>query len=149
MKKKWLKVLLPIAVVGVGFAGMTAIKATADVEEEKEIVDTRPTVKIDPLLSEDYQVTISKTEMVGKVYSEEEANAYYNEHQTQPPAPELKHLIDEKYSHVSAGLLFDVMRRSPRLYCLGTLPPVASRVNAATRVASPPARTSTQRWRAT
>ena len=59
MKKKWLKVLLPVAVIGVGFAGMSAIKATADVDEEKEIVDTRPTVKIDPLLSEDYQVTIS------------------------------------------------------------------------------------------
>ena len=59
MKKKWIKILLPVAVIGAGVVGMTAIKATADVEEAKEVVDTRPTVKIDPLLAENYQVTIN------------------------------------------------------------------------------------------
>ena len=59
MKKKWIKILLPVAVIGAGVVGMTAIKATADVEEEKEVVDTRPTVKIDPLMAENYQVTIN------------------------------------------------------------------------------------------
>lgn len=59
MKKKWIRFLLPVAAIGVGFAGMTAIKATEDVKEDKEIVDTRPTVKIDDLSPEDYQVTIS------------------------------------------------------------------------------------------
>ena len=59
MKNKWIKILLPVAVIGAGVVGMTAIKATADVEEEKEVVDTRPTVKIDPLMAENYQVTIN------------------------------------------------------------------------------------------
>ena len=57
----------------------------------------------------EYKVTITKKEMVGKEYTEEEANAYYNEHQKQPPAPEMKNLIDEKYSNAdTSGLMASV-----------------------------------------
>ena len=57
----------------------------------------------------DYQVTITKKEMVGREYTEEEANAYYSQHQTQPPAPEMKNSVNEKYSQPdSSGLLATV-----------------------------------------
>ena len=59
MKKKWIKILLPIAALGVGVVGMSAINATAVVEEEKEVVDTRPTVKISPINAEDFKITVS------------------------------------------------------------------------------------------
>ena len=45
----------------------------------------------------DFLVTVTKTETVGKQYTPDEANAYYNEHQTQPPAPEIKSVLDAKY----------------------------------------------------
>ena len=51
----------------------------------------------------DYQVAITKKEMSGKEYTEDEANAYYNQHQRQPPAPEMKNLIDEKYSQAGTS----------------------------------------------
>jgi hypothetical protein len=59
----------------------------------------------------DYQVTVIKTETIGKVYTPEEANAYYAEHQTQPPAPEIKNMLDEKYADATtSGLTASVKR---------------------------------------
>ena len=52
----------------------------------------------DGAMAGDYKVTIVKTETVGKTYTPEEANAYYMQHQTQPPAPEVKNSLDKKYS---------------------------------------------------
>ena len=59
MKKIWLKIILPIAIVSVGFGGMQAIKASAAEDKDKETVDTRPTVKIESALAQDYQVKIT------------------------------------------------------------------------------------------
>ena len=49
----------------------------------------------------DYKVLVKKTETVGKQYTSEEANEYYNQHGTQPPEAEIKHLVDKKYSSTS------------------------------------------------
>jgi hypothetical protein len=51
----------------------------------------------------DYQVTVIKTETIGKVYTPEEANAYYGQHQTQPPAPEIKNMLDQKYADATTS----------------------------------------------
>lgn len=59
MKKTWFKWILPLAILGVGFGGMAAIKASGDKEEEKKPVDTRPTVKVETAIAEDYQVKIT------------------------------------------------------------------------------------------
>ena len=63
----------------------------------------------DGALPGSYQVTITKKETVGKEYTQEEANAYYAEHQTQPPAPEIKNVLDEKYAQPeTSGLTAEV-----------------------------------------
>jgi multidrug efflux system membrane fusion protein len=36
MKKKWFKGILPLVILGVGFGGMTAIKASGEDDEEKK-----------------------------------------------------------------------------------------------------------------
>lgn len=59
MKKNWKKAVLPIVVLVIGFGGMKAINASAEKEEEKKPVDTRPTVKVEAALSQDYQVLIT------------------------------------------------------------------------------------------
>jgi RND family efflux transporter MFP subunit len=59
MKKKWLKGILPLVILAVGFGGMSAIKASGEKEEDNEPVDTRPTVKIETAIAEDYQVRIT------------------------------------------------------------------------------------------
>ena len=59
MKKNWKKIALPILVLIVGFGGMQAINASAKKDEEKKPVDTRPTVKVESALSQDYQVLIT------------------------------------------------------------------------------------------
>jgi RND family efflux transporter MFP subunit len=59
MKNKWIKFLLPIVVLGLSAGGYMAINATAKVEEDKEKVDTRPTVKIEKMVAEDHQVVIT------------------------------------------------------------------------------------------
>jgi hypothetical protein len=51
---------------------------------------------------------------VGKQYTPDEANAYYNEHQTQPPAPEIKSVLDAKYgSGETSGLKASVKPSGP------------------------------------
>ena len=59
MKKNWKKIALPICMLVVGIAGMQAISASAQKDEEKKPVDTRPTVKVEAAISQDYQVLIT------------------------------------------------------------------------------------------
>ncbi|WP_229744741.1 efflux RND transporter periplasmic adaptor subunit [Neiella marina] len=58
-KTKWMKVVLPIVVLGVGAAGMATINATAGKDEQVEPVDTRPSVRVMAAQPTDYQVTIT------------------------------------------------------------------------------------------
>lgn len=48
-----------LLVIGIGAGGMFAISASAEDEEEKEIVDTRPYVKVESAASQNYQVLIN------------------------------------------------------------------------------------------
>jgi len=59
MNKKWMRAGLPVAALLFGIAGMTAITASAQKPDDKEKIDTRPTVKIQTLEAENYQVTIT------------------------------------------------------------------------------------------
>ena len=59
MKKKWFRGILPLVILVIGFGGMSVIKASGEVDEENEPVDTRPTVKIETAVAEDYQVRIT------------------------------------------------------------------------------------------
>jgi multidrug efflux system membrane fusion protein len=59
MKNKWLKGILPLVILAIGFGGMSAIKASGEKEEDNEPVDIRPTVKIETAIAEDYQVRIT------------------------------------------------------------------------------------------
>jgi RND family efflux transporter MFP subunit len=59
MKNKWFKGIFPVVILAIGFGGMTAIKASGEEDEEKKPVDTRPTVKIETAIAEDYQVRIT------------------------------------------------------------------------------------------
>jgi multidrug efflux system membrane fusion protein len=59
MKNKWLKRILPLVILAIGFGGMSAIKASGEKEEDNEPVDIRPTVKIETAIAEDYQVRIT------------------------------------------------------------------------------------------
>ena len=59
MKNKWLKGILPLVILAIGFGGMSAIKASGEKDEDNEPVDTRPTVKIETAIAEDYQVRIT------------------------------------------------------------------------------------------
>ncbi|MBW8189680.1 efflux RND transporter periplasmic adaptor subunit [Neiella marina] len=58
-KAKWMKWLLPVAVLGIGAAGMASINATAGKTEESEPVDTRPSVRVMAATSITHQVTIT------------------------------------------------------------------------------------------
>ena len=65
----------------------------------------------DGALPGDYQVTVTKTETIGKTYTIEEANEYYNKNQKSPPPPETKHLLAEKYSKgTTSGLKASVKK---------------------------------------
>ncbi|GGO65060.1 efflux RND transporter periplasmic adaptor subunit [Bowmanella pacifica] len=59
MNKVWIKIALPLLALGLGVVGMAAIKATAKDKEEKVEIDSRPTVKVEVLRTEDYQVVIN------------------------------------------------------------------------------------------
>lgn len=59
MKNKWMKIALPILALGLGIGGMQVINASASEEKEKAPLDTRPTVKIEMALAEDFQVQIT------------------------------------------------------------------------------------------
>ena len=59
MKNKWLKGILPLVILAIGFGGMSAIEASGEEDGDNEPVDTRPTVKIETAVAEDYQVRIT------------------------------------------------------------------------------------------
>ena len=59
MNNRWMKVLFPFLALAAGFGGMTLIEVSASEDEQKDIVDTRPTVTIETAQAEDYQVVIS------------------------------------------------------------------------------------------
>ena len=59
MKNKWFKGIFPLVILAIGFGGMKGIKASGEKEEDNEPVDTRPTVKIETAIAEDYQVRIT------------------------------------------------------------------------------------------
>ncbi|MFT6895900.1 MAG: multidrug efflux system membrane fusion protein [Paraglaciecola sp.] len=59
MKNKWMKIGLPILALGLGMGGMLVIEASATEEKEKAPLDTRPTVKVEMALAQDYQVQIT------------------------------------------------------------------------------------------
>ena len=90
----------PLAGATVTFApgpGSAVRAAYATTDQEGKF--TLMTLKAgDGVMPGDYLVTVTKTETVGKVYTPEEANQYYNEHQTQPPAPEVKNVVDVKFA---------------------------------------------------
>lgn len=59
MKSKWIKIASPIVVLILGVLGMNVIGASGQEEQEKEKVDTRPTVKIEAIESLNHQVMIT------------------------------------------------------------------------------------------
>ncbi|MBX2848699.1 MAG: efflux RND transporter periplasmic adaptor subunit [Acidiferrobacterales bacterium] len=59
MNKNWMKVIFPFAAIVVGVAGMMAIGATNSEDDEKDPVDTRPTVQVESVSAQNYQVVIS------------------------------------------------------------------------------------------
>ena len=56
---EWKKIVLPIAILVAGYAGMTLIASAGNEEEPAAEIDTRPTVSISELRAEDYEVTIT------------------------------------------------------------------------------------------
>ena len=58
-EKWWVKALIPILVILFGWLTMMAIAATGDDEEKNDPVDTRPTVRVESLSAQDYQVVIT------------------------------------------------------------------------------------------
>ena len=59
MKKTPLRFVLPVAVIGAGIGLFLAIGASAEKEQEKEAVDTRPTVRVETVSPQDHQVMIT------------------------------------------------------------------------------------------
>lgn len=59
MKSKWIKIASPIIVLILGIGGMSVIGASGEEEKEKEVVDTRPTVKVESIESLNHQVMIT------------------------------------------------------------------------------------------
>ena len=53
----------------------------------------------------DYTVTVKKTETVGKVYTSQESQEYYQKNQKAPPAPQIKNLVNEKVAQPSSSPL--------------------------------------------
>ncbi len=62
----------------------------------------------------DYQVTVEKKETVGKTYTQEEANDYYMKHQKQPPAPEVKQLVAEKFTKAATSGLKATVKKGDK-----------------------------------
>ncbi|GGW75020.1 efflux RND transporter periplasmic adaptor subunit [Alteromonas halophila] len=56
---KWIKIALPIGILVVGYLAMKGVEATASDSVVTEEVDTRPTVTIEHLTTENYTVSIS------------------------------------------------------------------------------------------
>ena len=59
MSSKVLRWVLPFVALGVGVVGFVGINAIAQEPEKKEVVDTRPTVKVEAVTANDHQVVIN------------------------------------------------------------------------------------------
>lgn len=59
MNKKWIKIAAPILVLMLGVVGKNVIGASGPEEEEKEVVETRPTVKVETINSLTHQIVIT------------------------------------------------------------------------------------------
>ena len=59
MRTSILKWALPFVALSVGIAGFAGINAMAQEPEKKEVVDTRPVVKVEPVAANDHQVMIN------------------------------------------------------------------------------------------
>ncbi|MGO2167293.1 efflux RND transporter periplasmic adaptor subunit [Pseudoalteromonas sp.] len=59
MRTNILKWILPFVVLGFGVAGFMGINAIAQEPSEKEVVDTRPTVRVEAVSANDHQVVIN------------------------------------------------------------------------------------------
>lgn len=59
MKINWIKIGLPLIVLGVGVGGMFAITQTAAKTEDKQQVETRPTVSVQQIEATNHQVMIT------------------------------------------------------------------------------------------
>lgn len=59
MNSKWKKRLSPVVVLAIGVLGMKGIEATGPKPDEEKAIDTRPTVSIESLSAQDYQVVIT------------------------------------------------------------------------------------------
>ncbi len=59
MNKKWMKRTFPMTAIALGVIGMMTIGATKREDDEKEPVDTRPTVNVEAVSAQNYQVVIS------------------------------------------------------------------------------------------
>ena len=65
----------------------------------------------DGALPGDYEVKVTKTEMVGKTYTQEETAEYYKKNMKSPPSPQVKQLLPEKYGDIkTSGLKFTVKK---------------------------------------
>lgn len=105
----------PLAGASVGFAptgeGGKAASGKTDATGRFKLT----TLKADDgALPGDYSVTVSKTELVGKQYTQEEANQYYNEHKKSPPSPEIKKLVAEKFSKIDATPLKATVKKGDK-----------------------------------
>ncbi|MEM5549191.1 efflux RND transporter periplasmic adaptor subunit [Pseudoalteromonas neustonica] len=59
MRTGILKWILPFVALGIGIVGFVGINAIAQEPDKKEIVDTRPTVKVEPVSVNNHQVVIN------------------------------------------------------------------------------------------
>ena len=105
----------PLAGATVTFAptatGARAASGTTDATGKFTLTTLSPG---DGAFPGDYQVTVTKTETVGKVYTQDEANAYYAQNQAYPPSPEIKNVIDAKYASAeTSGLKASVKQEGP------------------------------------
>ena len=90
-------------------ATVTFVAVTKGVRAASGVTDASGQFKLTTLQSGDgafpgdFKVIVTKTEVVGKVYTSEEANAYYTQNKTRPPAPEFKDLVDKKYGNTETS----------------------------------------------
>lgn len=108
--KTGLKGLVPVSGIvtlkGAPLAGavVSFVPVTPGARAAAATTDPEGRFKLTTLVAEDgaapgeYQVTVSKTETIGKTYTPEEANEYYNKNMKSPPSPEMKNVVAEKFS---------------------------------------------------
>lgn len=79
-------------------AAQSAARAAAGVTDANGVFTLTTLQPGDGAMPGDYNVTVSKVQVTGKVYTQEEGNKYYNEFRKPPPIPESKSLVAKKYT---------------------------------------------------